>query len=77
MLDCQRRAESVIDHYRRERRYQTPIGSEEMETLHLEDEKTPSPSRAFESAEASRILSQALDGLSPDLREAVVLRDLD
>jgi RNA polymerase sigma-70 factor (ECF subfamily) len=67
----------IIDHYRKERRHQTPIGSEEMENLHLEDEKTPSPSRAFERAEASRILLQALDGLSPDLREAVVLRDLE
>jgi RNA polymerase sigma-70 factor (ECF subfamily) len=67
----------IIDHYRKERRYQTPIGSEEMESLHLEDEKTPSPSRAFERAEAGWILSQALDDLSPDLREAVVLRDLE
>ena len=67
----------IIDHYRKERRYQTPIGSEEMETLQLEDHKTPSPSRAFEQDEASRMLSHALNGLSPDLREAVILRDLE
>ncbi len=67
----------IIDHYRKERRYQTPIGSEEMETMHLEDHKTPSPSRAFERVEALRMLSRALGGLSPDLREAVILRDLE
>jgi RNA polymerase sigma-70 factor (ECF subfamily) len=67
----------IIDHYRRERRYKTPIGSDEMEAMHLEDDRTPNPSRAFERAEASRLLSRALRGLSPDLREAVILRDLE
>jgi RNA polymerase sigma-70 factor (ECF subfamily) len=67
----------VIDHYRKERRLRFPFGSEEMEGMHLEDCRTPSPSRAFEQAEASRLLSKALIALDPDLRKAVVLRDLE
>jgi RNA polymerase sigma-70 factor (ECF subfamily) len=48
-----------------------------MESMHLEDCRTPSPSRAFEQAEAARLLSKALIALDPDLRKAVVLRDLE
>ncbi len=67
----------IVDHYRKERRFRAWLGSEEMETMQLEDFKTLNPSRAFEQAEASRLLSLALTALSPDLREAVKLRDLE
>ena len=67
----------VIDHYRKQRRLRFPFGSQEMESMYLEDCKTPSPSRAFEQAEATRLLSKALITLDPVLRKAVVLRDLE
>jgi RNA polymerase sigma-70 factor (ECF subfamily) len=67
----------LIDHYRKMRRFQPPIGTEEMETMHLEDQTTLSPSRALEQAEAARLLTKALVELSPDLRTALILRDLE
>jgi len=67
----------VVDHYRKERRFRSWLGSDEMETMQVEDRKTLSPSRAYDQAEARCLLSLALAALSPDLREAVRLRDLD
>jgi len=66
----------AIDHYRKKRRMQPLLGSQVMETLHLEDDRTPSPSAALEHSEACRHLSQALLELSPALRKALILRDL-
>ncbi len=67
----------VVDHYRQERRFHTWLGSEELERMQLEDQRTPDPYHAYNRLEASRRLSLALDALSPDLREAVKLRDLE
>ncbi len=67
----------IIDHYRKEKRFRSWFGSEWMETVQLIDHRTLDPSRAFELAEASRLLSRALASLSPSLREAIKLRDLD
>ncbi len=67
----------IVDHYRKERRYRTWVGSEEMETLQVEDRQAPDPGRAFEQAEASYMVSLALTSLSPNLREAIKLRDLE
>jgi RNA polymerase sigma-70 factor (ECF subfamily) len=66
----------AIDHYRKKGRMQPLLGSQVMETLHLEDDRTPSPSAALEHSEARRYLSQALIELSPVLRNALILRDL-
>ncbi len=45
--------------------------------MQLADHRTPNPYQAYDGVEASRRLSLALDTLSPDLREAVKLRDLE
>ncbi len=67
----------VIDHYRRTRRYQQAAGTEEMETMNLKDEKVLSPQRNVEQSEASLFLSEGLQALSPELKEAIILRDLE
>jgi RNA polymerase sigma-70 factor, ECF subfamily len=66
----------AIDYYRKMRRSQSLIGSEEMELLHLEDHTTPDPAAALEQSEACRSLIQVLLVLNPDLRKALILRDL-
>ncbi|MBM3788953.1 MAG: sigma-70 family RNA polymerase sigma factor [Acidobacteria bacterium] len=67
----------IIDHYRQTRRYQHSAGSEEMETLRLEDDRSPNPHRLVEQDEASRFLRDGLRSLAPELKEAIVLRDLE
>jgi RNA polymerase sigma-70 factor (ECF subfamily) len=67
----------IVDHYRKERRFHSWLGSEEMEAIQVEDRKILNPSRAFDQAEASRLLSLALTALSPELRETVELRDVE
>jgi RNA polymerase sigma-70 factor, ECF subfamily len=67
----------VIDHYRQMRRFPQSGGSEELETLNIKDEKVPSPQRAAEQREASRFLQEGLMSLSPELKEAIILRDLE
>jgi RNA polymerase sigma-70 factor, ECF subfamily len=67
----------IIDHYRQTRRYQPAGGTEELETMNVQDEKTPNPLRAAEQTEASRFLMQGLQALAPELKEAVILRDLE
>jgi RNA polymerase sigma-70 factor (ECF subfamily) len=67
----------IIDHYRQVRRYPQTGGSEELETMNLKDEKVPNPQRAAEQTEASKFLQHGLQSLSPELKEAIVLRDLE
>lgn len=67
----------IIDHYRQKRRFQRSGGSQEIESMNLMDDKIPSPHRNVEQAEASRILREALQYLSPERREAIILRDLE
>jgi len=67
----------VIDHYRRTRRYQQAAGTEEMEIMNLKDDKAPNPQRVAEQSEASRFVSEGLQALSPELKEAIILRDLE
>lgn len=67
----------VIDHYRQARRYPQTGGSEELETMNITDDKIPNPQRAAEQEEASRLLQSGLQSLSPELKEAVILRDLE
>ena len=67
----------IIDHYRQTRRFQHAAGSEEMETMNLSDEKLPDAYRLVEQSEASRFLRDGLQALSPELKEAVILRDLE
>ncbi len=67
----------IIDHFRRTRRFQQAAGTEEMETMNLKDEKVPDPLRKAEQLEASRFLMEGLQGLVPELKEAIILRDLE
>lgn len=67
----------IVDHYRRERRLYGCTENESVEDLKLEDERTPSPLRIAEQAEAARFLMDGLMALSPELREAVLLRDME
>ena len=66
----------IIDRYRQMRRFRQQGGSLELEDMHLEDTSTPSPQRTLEQAEASSILRKALRALSPESKEAIILRDL-
>jgi RNA polymerase sigma-70 factor, ECF subfamily len=67
----------IIDHYRQTRRFQQAAGTEEMETMNLTDDRVPNPHRAAEQVEASRFLRDGLQALSPELKEAIILRDLE
>jgi RNA polymerase sigma-70 factor (ECF subfamily) len=67
----------IIDHYRRERRLCGNTASEDVEDLKLEDERTPSPQRMAEQEEAARFLRGGMMTLSPNLKEAVLLRDME
>ncbi len=67
----------IIDRYRQSRRFQQSGGSPEIESMNLVDEAHPSAERAVEQAESSRILRNALHTLSPETKEAIILRDLE
>lgn len=45
--------------------------------MNIRDDKAPSPQRAVERVEASRFLQDGLQALSPELKEAIILRDLE
>ncbi len=45
--------------------------------MNLVDDRRLSPHRKIEQAEASRILRDALKSLSPENKEAIILRDLE
>ena len=67
----------IIDHYRQTRRFQQAAGTEELETMNLKDEKVPNPERTVERDEAARFLREGLEALSPELKEAIILRDIE
>ncbi len=67
----------IIDRYREARRLPQLDGSQEIEAMHLRDESRPGPQRLAEQADASRILSEALDSLSCEDRNAIILRELE
>ena len=66
----------IIDRYRQARRFQQCGGSQELDAMHLEDHSRPSPQRRMEQAEASVLIRRALHALSPESKEAIILRDL-
>jgi len=67
----------LIDHYRATRKHRLSVPLED-EMIHLEQKESaaPRPDRAVAQRELSAALEQALARLSPELREAVILRDL-
>jgi RNA polymerase sigma-70 factor (ECF subfamily) len=68
----------LIDHYRRTRQERVTDSIEEQLPMLEEEGATASarPDQAVAGREASEILQASLQKLSPDLREAVILRDL-
>ena len=67
----------LVDHYRRTRKDRVTSSLED-ESPTAEEKPSPQiePTGQVESRERREILQAALDKLSPDLREAVILRDL-
>ena len=67
----------LVDHYRRTRKDRLTASIEEdLETIQEKPSPTTGPAGHLESRERRELLQRGLDQLSPDLREAVVLRDL-
>jgi RNA polymerase sigma-70 factor (ECF subfamily) len=67
----------LVDHYRRTKRdHVTSSLEEELGTLTEKPTPEAEPLRRVESRERRETLQMALNRLSPDLREAVILRDL-
>jgi RNA polymerase sigma-70 factor (ECF subfamily) len=67
----------IIDRYRQTRRYQQTGGSEELNSMNLTDDRIPDPLQAVEQMEVSRFLQDGLQSLSPELKEAIILRDIE
>jgi len=67
----------LVDHYRRARKDRVTSSLED-ELTEAEQQPSPQmePTGEVESRERREVLQAALDKLSPDLREAVILRDL-
>jgi len=67
----------LVDHYRRTKKDRVTSSLEdELGSLEEKPSPTVEPVAQVESREHKELLQQALDRLSPDLREAVILRDL-
>jgi len=67
----------LIDYHRKERRYTLTSFESSSETVGIEDDRSPGPLRAVERAEAAQLLSDGLMGLAPEMREAIILRELE
>ncbi len=67
----------LIDYYRATRKQRLTVSLED-EGVQIEQQESaaPAPDRALARRELSAALQQALARLSPELREAVILRDL-
>jgi RNA polymerase sigma-70 factor (ECF subfamily) len=67
----------LIDHYRRTKQERvTDSIEDQLPVLEVSDAAAARPDRALAGREASEVLQAALQKLSPDLRETVILRDL-
>ncbi len=66
----------LVDHYRRTRRERAMSLDEEPEALEERPAPGAGPGARVESRERRELLQRGLNQLSPDLREAVILRDL-
>jgi len=67
----------IIDYYRAHKKEKHVAGSEELETLDLQKTpNTPDPFENFYLKEKARLIQEGLELLSPELKEAVILRDI-
>jgi RNA polymerase sigma-70 factor, ECF subfamily len=68
----------IIDHYRATRHDKQVAGSEELEVLDFEqDRQTVSPFDNLYLKEKAQFLRRGLETLTPELKEAVLLRDIE
>jgi len=69
----------LVDHYRRTKkdRITSSLDDEEDGVIERTPSLTAGPGAQVESRERKELLQMGLDKLSPDLREAVILRDLN
>ena len=68
----------IIDYYRAHKREKNVAGSEELEVLDLKsDSKNETPFENLYLAEKAEFLYSLLEKISPELREAVILRDIE
>ncbi|MEJ2076966.1 MAG: sigma-70 family RNA polymerase sigma factor [Acidobacteriota bacterium] len=68
----------IIDYYRAHKREKNVAGSEELEVLDFgADPHTPNPFENLYLREKAQFLYRGLECLSPELKEAVVLRDIE
>jgi RNA polymerase sigma-70 factor, ECF subfamily len=68
----------IIDHYRAHRKERHVAGSDELEVLDFgEDSKAGNPFENLYLQEKARFLHTGLEHLSPELKEAVLLRDIE
>jgi len=67
----------LVDHYRRTKKDRvTSSLDDDLATIEESPSPGTEPTREVEARERKELLQQAFDRLSPDLREAVILRDL-
>lgn len=67
----------LIDHYRATRRERLAVSlDDELPRLEEKEGGAPRPDRALAQVELSAAVQQGLTHLSPELREAIILRDL-
>ncbi len=67
----------IIDHYRAHKRERNVAGSEELEVLDFGvEDRDSNPFDSVYLQEKAKHIQAGLDRLSPELREAVILRDL-
>lgn len=70
----------LIDHYRQSRDERVTVSTEEDEEFSLLETmpaNVPSPEAEVEKSEKVALLKKGLSRLSPELREAVILRDIE
>lgn len=67
----------LIDHFRASRRIQDRGGTKELEEMKLKDEQVLPPDRVLERSEAAEIVENVLQVLSPELKQAIVLRYIE
>ncbi len=68
---------TIIDYYRQGRHQCDDFGTDSMERMNLPEERSPDPLHAAECTEASEMVHDGLRRLPPDLRQAVLLRDIE
>lgn len=68
----------IIDHYRAHKREKHVAGSEELEVLDFTEQRgDPSPYQSLHQKEKAEFLYRSMEQLSFELKEAVLLRDIE